>query len=148
MIPIGVSVLKIKVNPIRLTAAFEITAFAGENINLYKGNLFMSNQVKETTDATFEQDVLNAEGLVLVDFWAPWCNPCKAIAPILDAVAATRSQVTFYKLNVDDNPDIAAKFEVQGIPTLLLYMGGKQIDKHVGALSKAHLESLIDSHLN
>ncbi len=107
-----------------------------------------SELIKHTTDATFEADVLKSEALVLVDYWAEWCGPCKMIAPILDETAkelAPRLQIA--KMNVDENREIPAKFGIRGIPTLMLFKDGQLAATKVGALSKAQLSAFIAPHL-
>jgi thioredoxin 1 len=104
--------------------------------------------IKHVSDASFDQDVLQSDGPVLVDYWAEWCGPCKMIAPILDEVARDydgRLQVA--KLNVDENGGTAAKFGVRGIPTLMLFKNGAVVATKVGALSKSQLTLFLDSHL-
>ncbi len=97
----------------------------------------------EVTDATFATDVLQSEKPVLVDFWATWCGPCKKLAPVLEEIAAEQSDVTFVKLNVDDNPDTARDYQVMSLPTLILFQGGKPVKQIVGAKKKAALLSDI-----
>jgi thioredoxin 1 len=107
-----------------------------------------SDLIKHISDASFEADVLQSDKPVLVDYWAEWCGPCKAIAPILDETAkeyGERLQIT--KLNVDDNREVPAKFGIRGIPTLMLFKGGPLAATKVGALSKAQLTQFIDAHL-
>jgi len=107
----------------------------------------MSNElIINTTDANFEADVLNADGPVLVDYWAPWCGPCKMIAPVLDEIAGEyQGRLKIVKVNVDDNGATAAKFGVRGIPTLSLFKDGAVAATKVGALSKSQLTAFIDS---
>ncbi|MFC3339310.1 thioredoxin TrxA [Paracandidimonas soli] len=108
----------------------------------------MSDLIKHVTDTSFEADVLKAEGPVLVDYWAAWCGPCKMIAPLLDAAAAEhQGRVTIAKLNVDENPDTAAKFQVRGIPTLMLFKNGQVAATKVGALSRAQLNAFLEESL-
>ncbi|MGQ9917529.1 MAG: thioredoxin [Bryobacteraceae bacterium] len=104
--------------------------------------------VLEFTDANFDAEVLNSDLPVLVDFWAEWCAPCRMIAPTVDAIAdefAGRLKVG--KVNVDFNNQTAARFMIRGIPTLLLFRGGKVVDQRVGAVGKADLVRMIEPHL-
>ena len=109
----------------------------------------MANElIKHTTDATFDADVLKSPTPVLVDYWAEWCGPCKAIAPILDDVATSYSgKLKIAKMNVDENREIPAKFGIRGIPTLMLFKDGQLAATKVGALSKSQLTAFIDQQL-
>ncbi len=108
----------------------------------------MSDKIIQLTDDSFEADVLQASGLVLVDFWAEWCGPCKMIAPVLDEIATEyEGKVTVGKLNIDQNADTPPKYGVRGIPTLLLFKGGEIVDTKVGALSKTQLKEFLDKNL-
>lgn len=108
----------------------------------------MSNAIKTLTDASFQADVIDSETPVLVDYWAAWCGPCKMIAPILDQAAEQyKDQIIIGKLNVDENPEMAAKFGVRGIPTLMVFKEGKAVATKVGALSKAQLDAFIEESL-
>lgn len=105
----------------------------------------MSELIRNVSDASFEAEVLQADGPVLVDYWAAWCGPCKMIAPLLDEAAKQyEGRVTIAKLNVDENPDTAARFGVRGIPTLMLFKDGKAAATKVGALSKSQLAAFLD----
>jgi thioredoxin 1 len=107
----------------------------------------MSN-LPAVTDNSFEADVIESNLPVLVDFWAAWCNPCKAIAPILDEINTTHHEkVKIMKLDVDTNPATPPKFGVRGIPTLILFKNGQVVGTHVGLVSKTELEKFIDSHI-
>ncbi len=104
--------------------------------------------VNHVTDESFDKDVLNSNVPVLVDYWAEWCGPCKMIAPILDEVSRDYTgKVQVAKLNVDDNQEVAAKYGIRGIPTLMLFKGGEVVATKVGALSKSQLTQFLDSHL-
>lgn len=103
-----------------------------------------SDKVMTFTDANFDREVLQSDIPVLVDFWATWCAPCKAIAPLIDAVADEYSgKVKVGKVNVDDNPATPGKYGVRGIPTLILFKGGTVLDQVVGAVPKSQLDALI-----
>jgi len=108
----------------------------------------MSDLIKHVTDASFEADVLKAEGPVLLDYWAEWCGPCKMIAPVLDDIAEEYAgKLTIAKLNIDENQETPVKNGVRGIPTLMLFKDGQVAATKVGALSKSQLAAFLDANL-
>ncbi len=107
-----------------------------------------SANIKHVSDANFEGEVLKSPTPVLVDFWAPWCGPCKAIAPVLDELADDYAgKLKVVKMNVDENPDTPARYGVRGIPNLLIIKGGQVKDQIVGAVPKGHLVRAVDQAL-
>lgn len=102
----------------------------------------MSN-LSETSDDNFANDVLNSKETVLVDFYAPWCGPCKTLAPMLEEIAKDFKNTKFYKINVDENPQIAQDVGVNGVPTIILYKLGKEVQRQVGLLNKEALKTFI-----
>ena len=99
----------------------------------------------EVNDVNFDTEVINSELPVLVDFWAPWCGPCRALAPVIDQLAEEYSgKAKIVKLNTDDNPNIAVQFRINSIPTMILFKDKKPVDMLVGALSKEKIQEAID----
>ena len=107
-----------------------------------------SEQVQTLTDGNFDDTVLKSGAPVLVDFWAEWCGPCKRLAPTVDSLATDfAGKITVGKLNVDDNPNTATKFQIRGIPTLLLFKDGQVVESVVGLAQKDDLKKVIDKHI-
>ena len=109
----------------------------------------MGEHVTEVSDSSFEKDVLQSDKPVLVDFWAAWCAPCRLLAPTVDAIAEKYAANTrVVKVNVDDNPSISQRYGIKGIPTLILFKGGKEEERVVGATSKESISRMIDKHVS
>jgi len=107
-----------------------------------------NDNVQTFTDGNFDDSVLKSNGPVLVDFWAEWCGPCKRLAPTVDALATDYAgKVTVGKLNVDENPNVSFKFQIRGIPTLLLFKGGQVVESVVGLAGKDELKQVLDKHI-
>lgn len=101
--------------------------------------------VLETTDGNFENDVLKSSVPCLVDFWAVWCGPCRALAPIIDELAAeNQGKIKVLKVNTDENPNTPAQYGVRGIPTLIFFKDGRVMDQHVGMTTKANLQGIVN----
>ncbi len=99
----------------------------------------------KVNDSTFEQEVLNAEGTVVVDFWAEWCGPCKALSPVIDEVAEEMGdKIKIVKVNIDESPDTPTRYGVRGIPTLMVFKEGQVVDTRVGGLAKGQLTEWIE----
>ncbi|GMQ96848.1 MAG: thioredoxin TrxA [Gammaproteobacteria bacterium] len=108
----------------------------------------MSNRIAHVTDDSFEQEVLQSDRAVLVDYWAEWCGPCKMITPILEEIAEEYAdKLKIAKLNIDENPGTPPKYGIRGIPTLILFVNGNVEATKVGALSKSQLTAFLDSNL-
>ena len=108
----------------------------------------MSDNIMHTSDSSFEADVLNSEKPALVDFWAEWCGPCRMIAPLLDEAASEYAdRMSIVKLNVDENPNVAQRFGIRSIPTLMLFKNGAVQAQKLGAMSKSQLTEFLENNL-
>ena len=108
----------------------------------------MAGTLKQVTDNSFDADVLEAEGPVLVDFWAPWCGPCRVVGPVLEEIAAEeRLDLQIVKLDIDENPQTAQRFQVLSIPTMILFKGGQPVKTIIGAYPKKKLEQELEPAL-
>ena len=102
----------------------------------------------QVTDASFKQDVLESEVPVLIDFWAPWCGPCRMVAPVVDEIAQQYDgQIKVVKLNTDENPNVASQYGIRSIPTLMIFKGGQRVDMVVGAVPKTTLANTLEKYL-
>ena len=108
----------------------------------------MSTDVPAVTDASFKAEVLESELPVLVDFWAPWCGPCRMVAPVVEEISQQyEGKVTVLKLNTDENPNIASQYGIRSIPTLMIFKGGQRVDMVVGAVPKTTLANTLEKYL-
>jgi thioredoxin 1 len=108
----------------------------------------MAEGIVEVTSATWDKEILQAPGLVMVDFWAVWCGPCRIIAPTVEDLAKEYAgKLKVGKLNTDENPDVASKYKIMGIPTIIFFKNGEKVDQIVGAVPKPQLKSKIDALL-
>ncbi len=117
------------------------------HLPLDRKHIPMANGITDLSTATFDETVAGSDKPVVVDFWAEWCGPCKKITPILEEIASERGDLSIAKVNVDDNPDIAMKFSVMSIPTLIVFDKGEVVDRITGAKSKAAFLEEIDGFL-
>ncbi|MCU1263821.1 MAG: trxA [Acidobacteria bacterium] len=109
----------------------------------------MSEHVKDITDGTFEAEVMNCNLPVLVDFWAEWCGPCRAMTPIVESVAQKFvGTAKIVQMNVDDNPSVTQRFGIKGIPTMIVFKGGKEAERLVGATAEGSVVRIIEEQLN
>jgi thioredoxin 1 len=107
----------------------------------------MAGALSEVTDATFQAEVVESETPVLVDFWAPWCGPCRVVGPVLEEIAGERSDLRIVKLNVDENQQTAAAYQVLSIPTMILFKAGEPVKKVIGAYPKRKIEAELEPAL-
>jgi thioredoxin 1 len=107
----------------------------------------LAGDIREVTDVNFDAEVIESETPVLVDFWAPWCGPCRVVSPILEQMNAEREDLRVVKLNVDENQQTAVRFEILSIPTIILFKNGQIAKKVIGALPKARLEAELEPAL-
>ncbi|MBD2568334.1 thioredoxin [Anabaena variabilis FACHB-164] len=102
----------------------------------------------QVTDSSFDQEVINSDVPVLVDFWAPWCGPCRMVAPVVDEIASQyEGQLKVVKVNTDENPQVAGKYGIRSIPTLMIFKDGQKVDMVVGAVPKTTLATTLEKYL-
>jgi len=120
-------------------------------LNFKKSNPFEDltmSSVAEVTDSTFQQEVLSSEHPVLVDFWAPWCGPCRMVGPVVEEIAQEfNGKVKVLKLNTDENPSVASEYGIRSIPTLMVFKGGERVDMVVGAVPKTTLAQTLEKYI-
>jgi thioredoxin 1 len=118
------------------------------NSSELKQRFLRMSSALQVTDATFKQEVLESDVPVLVDFWAPWCGPCRMVAPVVDEIATQYAeQIKVVKVNTDDNPSVASQYGIRSIPTLMIFKGGQRVDMVVGAVPKTTLATTLEKYL-
>lgn len=105
----------------------------------------MSERIKYVTDESFQSQVLEARGPAVVDFWAPWCGPCRMLSPVIESLAEEQPGVTFFKMNTDENPETPDKLGIRGIPTLVFFLEGQEVDRLVGVAPKEYLQERLEA---
>jgi thioredoxin 1 len=124
------------------------SCYARIHSNVCRQGFSIMSAAAQVTDATFDQEVIASEVPVLVDFWAPWCGPCRMVAPVVDEIATQyEGKVKVVKINTDDNPSVANKYGIRSIPTLMIFKGGQKVDTVVGAVPKTTLANTLDKYL-
>jgi len=114
-----------------------------------RAEFYEMSSAADVTDASFETEILKSDVPVLVDFWAPWCGPCRMLAPIVDEIAKEfAGKLRVFKLNTDENPSIASQYGIRSIPTLMIFSDGQKVDTVVGAVPKATLSVTIEKHIS
>ena len=104
------------------------------------------SKAKELNSGNFEAEVLKSQGVVLVDFWAPWCVPCKMVGPVLDEIAEELSDIKIVKVNVDDEQELAGKYGIRSIPTMIIFKNGEKVDQMIGALPKGSIKAKLEAN--
>jgi thioredoxin 1 len=126
----------------------KFSCYANILCNVRRQGFPLMSAAAQVTDATFDQEVVASDVPVLVDFWAPWCGPCRMVAPVVDEIATQyEGKVKVVKINTDDNPNVANKYGIRSIPTLMIFKGGQKVDTVVGAVPKTTLANTLDKYL-